>query len=287
MKNLKKYLPYILILIILAIAIYIWLVVLSNKDSKMLKVAFLDVGQGDAIYIETPNKKQVLIDGGKDSKLIYSLSKVMPFADRSLDLVIITHRDMDHIGGLPILFESYRVDRVIDNGAKGETEVSNLIDEKIQNRSIEKVIARDGMRITLDQKRNIYLDIIYPNKEIEGMDLNDGSVVAKLIYGQNSFLFTGDAGVYAENLIMWEETEGDLDIDVLKLGHHGARSSSSLLWLEKTSPSLAVISAGKNNSYEHPHQEVLDRLENLKIPFLSTIDIGTILIKSDGQKLIY
>ena len=287
MKNLKKYLPYILILIILAIAIYIWLVVLSNKDSKMLKVAFLDVGQGDAIYIETPNKKQVLIDGGKDSKLIYSLSKVMPFADRSLDLVIITHRDMDHIGGLPILFESYRVDRVIDNGAKGETEVSNLIDEKIQNRSIEKVIARDGMRITLDQKRNIYLDIIYPNKEIEGMDLNDGSVVAKLIYGQNSFLFTGDAGVYAENLIMWEETEGDLDIDVLKLGHHGARSSSSLLWLEKTSPELAIISAGKNNSYGHPHKEILERLENLKIPFLSTIDIGTILIKSDGQKLIY
>lgn len=287
MKNLKKYLPYILILIILAIAIYIWLVVLSNKDSKMLKVAFLDVGQGDAIYIETPNKKQVLIDGGKDSKLIYSLSKVMPFADRSLDLVIITHRDMDHIGGLPILFESYRVDRVIDNGAKGETEVSNLIDEKIQNRSIEKVIARDGMRITLDQKRNIYLDIIYPNKEIEGMDLNDGSVVAKLIYGQNSFLFTGDAGVYAENLIMWEETEGDLDIDVLKLGHHGARSSSSLLWLEKTSPELAIISAGKNNSYGHPHKEILERLESLKIPFLSTVDTGTILIKSDGQKLIY
>ena len=287
MKNLKKYLPYILILIILAIAIYIWLVVLSNKDSKMLKVAFLDVGQGDAIYIETPNKKQVLIDGGKDSKLIYSLSKVMPFADRSLDLVIITHRDMDHIGGLPILFESYRVDRVIDNGAKGETEVSNLIDEKIQNRSIEKVIARDGMRITLDQKRNIYLDIIYPNKEIEGMDLNDGSVVAKLIYGQNSFLFTGDAGIYAENLIMWEETEGDLDIDVLKLGHHGARSSSSLLWLEKTSPELAIISAGKNNSYGHPHKEILERLESLKIPFLSTVDTGTILIKSDGQKLIY
>lgn len=287
MKNLKKYLPYILILIILAIAIYIWLAVLSNKDPRMLKVAFLDVGQGDAIYIETPNKKQVLIDGGKDSKLIYSLSKVMPFADRSLDLVIITHRDMDHIGGLPMLLEGYRVDRVIDNGAKGETEVSNLIDEKIQNRSIEKVIARDGMRITLDQKRNIYLDIIYPNKEIEGMDLNDGSVVAKLIYGQNSFLFTGDAGVYAENLMMWEETENDLDIDVLKLGHHGARSSSSLLWLEKTSPELAIISAGKNNSYGHPHKEILERLESLKIPFLSTVDTGTILIKSDGQKLIY
>lgn len=287
MKNLKKYLPYLLIIAILAIAIYIWVAIIADKNPKMLKVAFLDVGQGDAIYIETPNKKQVLIDGGKDSKLIYSLSKVMPFADRSLDLLIITHRDMDHIGGLPMLLEGYRVDRVIDNGMKGETEVSNLIDEKIQNRSIEKGIARDGMRITLDQKRNIYLDIIYPNKEIEGMDLNDGSVVTKLVYGQNSFLFTGDAGIYAENLIMWEETENDLDIDVLKLGHHGARSSSSLLWLEKTSPELAIISAGKNNSYGHPHEEVLDRLENLKIPFLSTADIGTILIKSDGQKLIY
>jgi competence protein ComEC len=86
---------------------------------------------------------------------------------------------------------------------------------------------------------------------------------------------------------MWEETENDLDIDVLKLGHHGARSSSSLLWLEKTSPELAIISAGKNNSYGHPHKEILERLESLKIPFLSTADIGTILIKSDGQKLIY
>mgnify|MGYP001768483179 CR=1 FL=1 len=100
-------------------------------------------------------------------------------------------------------------------------------------------------------------------------------------------MFTGDAGVYAENLIMWNEQEDNLDVDVLKLGHHGARSSSSLLWLEKTNPELAIISAGKNNSYGHPHEEVLDRLENLKIPFLSTADIGTILIKSDGQKLIY
>lgn len=287
MKNLKKYLPYLLIIAILAIAIYIWVVIIADKNPKMLKVAFLDVGQGDAIYIETPNKKQVLIDGGKDSKLIYSLSKVMPFADRSLDLLIITHRDMDHIGGLPMLLEGYRVEKVIDNGIKGETEISNSIDDKISNRSIDKKIARDNMRITLDQKRNIYLDVIYPYENFLGDDSNDGSVVAKLVYGQNSFLFTGDAGVYAENLIMWNEQEDNLDVDVLKLGHHGARSSSSLLWLEKTNPELAIISAGKNNSYGHPHEEVLDRLENLKIPFLSTADIGTILIKSDGQKLIY
>lgn len=287
MNKFKKYLPYILIAIILGIAFYVWLSVLKDKNPRLLKVAFLDVGQGDAIYIETPNKKQVLIDGGKDSKLVYSLSKVMPFADRSLDLLIITHRDIDHIGGLPILLDGYRVEKVIDNGTKGETEASNSIDEKIQNWSIEKEVAKDNMRIILDTKRNIYLDIIYPNKDISELESNDGSVVTKLVYNQNSFLFTGDAGVYAENLIMWEENEADLNVDVLKLGHHGARSSSSLLWLEKTSPELAIVSAGKNNSYGHPHKEIIDRLNNLKIPFLSTIDKGTILIKSDGLKLVY
>lgn len=287
MKKYKKYLPYLLILVILGVTIFVWQSVLSNKNPRMLKVAFLDVGQGDAIYIEAPNKKQVLIDGGKDSKLLYSLSKVMPFADRSLDLLIITHRDMDHIGGLPMLLDGYRVERVIDNGIKDETEISKSVDEKITSRSIESEVAQKDMRVFLDKENNIYLDIIYPNRDVSDIDSNDSSVVVKLIHGENSFLFTGDASIYAESLIMWEEGENDLDIDVLKLGHHGARSSSSLLWLEKTSPELAIVSAGKNNSYGHPHKETLERLENLKIPFLSTAEIGTILIKSDGQKLEY
>lgn len=287
MKKYKKYLPYLLILVILGVTIFVWQSVLSNKNPRMLKVAFLDVGQGDAIYIEAPNKKQVLIDGGKDSKLLYSLSKVMPFADRSLDLLIITHRDMDHIGGLPMLLDGYRVERVIDNGIKDETEISKSVDEKIKSCSIKSEIAQKDMRVFLDKKNNIYLDIIYPNRDVSDIDSNDSSVVVKLIHGENSFLFTGDASIYAESLIMWEEGENDLDIDVLKLGHHGARSSSSLLWFEKTSPELAIVSAGKNNSYGHPHKETLERLENLKIPFLSTAEIGTILIKSDGQKLEY
>ena len=143
------------------------------------------------------------------------------------------------------------------------------------------------MKIILDKKRNIYLDIIYPTVNTSFVDSNDGSVVVKLIYGENSFLFTGDAGVYAENLIMWEEDDTSLDVDVLKLGHHGARSSSSILWLEKTSPELAIISAGKGNSYGHPHKETIERLTSLKIPFLSTAELGTILIKSDGQNLKY
>lgn len=287
MKRFKRYSPFILIVIILGIGVYVWTVVLVEKNPKVLKVAFLDVGQGDAIYIEAPNKKQILIDGGKDSKLIYSLSKVMPFADRSLDLVIITHRDMDHIGGLPMLLDGYKVGKVIDNGIKGETELSKSIDEKIQKKLIPKEIAKNDMRIMIDEKRNIYIDILYPNRDISEIDSNDGSVVAKLVYGNNSFLFTGDAGIYAENLIMWEEKEKDLNIDVLKLGHHGSKSASSLLWLEKTSPVLSIISAGKNNSYGHPHKEVIERLQELNIPFLSTVEMGTILVKSDGLNLVY
>lgn len=287
MKKFKKYLPYLLILLMLVVSIWVWTLVLKERTSSLLKVAFLDVGQGDAIYIETPNKKQVLIDGGKDSKLIYSLAKVMPFADRSLDLVIITHRDMDHIGGLPMLLDGYRVEKVIDNGVEGGSEISSSIDEKVKAKLISKETAKDGMKIILDKKKNIYIDILYPDRDTSNMDSNDGSVVAKLVYGNNSFMFTGDAGLYAENLITWNKTEGDLDIDVLKLGHHGARSSSSILWLEKTSPELAIISAGKGNSYGHPHEETIDRLKELKIPFLSTVDMGTILIKSDGQKIIY
>jgi competence protein ComEC len=194
---------------------------------------------------------------------------------------------MDHIGGLPMLLEGYRVNKVIDNGIKDETEISKSVDKKIQNRSIEREVGQKGIRVTLDRKNNIYLDIIYPNKDISNIDSNDGSIVVKLIHGENSFLFTGDAGIYAESLIMWEESEEGLNIDVLKLGHHGARSSSSQLWLEKTSPELAIISAGKNNSYGHPHKETLERLTNLKIPFLSTAELGTILIKSNGLKLEY
>jgi competence protein ComEC len=100
-------------------------------------------------------------------------------------------------------------------------------------------------------------------------------------------MFTGDASLYTENLIEWNENNTTLHSDVLKLGHHGARTSSSLLWLEKVDPNVAIISAGKNNNYGHPHQELLDRLLTLHIPYLSTIDTGNIIFKSDGVKLQY
>ena len=288
MKYFKKYLPYILIFSLFVIGLGVFYFVrIQHLDNKYLKVVFLDVGQGDAIYIEAPNGRQMLIDGGPDAKLLSSLAKVMPFADRSIDMVVETHADMDHIGGLPLLLDNYKVTSIVENGATADSKIYSSLEEKIKNNKINKIIARRGMHIILDQNKNIYFDILFPDRDVSGMDSNDGSIVGKLVYGNDSFMLTGDATMYTENLIEWNESENTLHSNVLKLGHHGSRTSSSILWLEKVNPSIAIVSAGKNNKYGHPHQELLDRLSSLHIPFLNTADIGNIIFKSDGIVLSY
>jgi competence protein ComEC len=288
MKQYKKYLPYILIACIFLVTFIIWyFIFISAKDNDYLKVVFLDVGQGDAIYIEAPNGRQMLIDGGPDAKLLASLSKVMPFADRSIDMIIATHGDTDHIGGFPLLLDNYKITTIIENGSTSNSKIFSSLEEKIEKKKINRIIARRGMRIILDEEENIYFDILFPDRDVSDMDSNDGSIVGKLVYGENSFMLTGDATRYTENLIEWNEKENILNSDVLKLGHHGSKTSSSILWLEKVSPEIAIISAGKNNRYGHPSKEVLDRLTNLNIPFLSTAEIGNIIFKSDGKRLIY
>jgi competence protein ComEC len=285
---LRKNLPYLLLFSLFILIIGIWFFILKpNNQNHYLKVVFLDVGQGDSVYIEAPNGRQMLIDGGPDAKLLASLSKVMPFADRSIDMLIATHPDADHIGGFPILLDNYKVTSIIENGASSTSKVYASLENKITKNKINKIIAHRGMHIILDDKKNIYLDILFPDRDISKMDSNDGSIVGKLVYGNNSFMFTGDAPIYTENLIEWNESDSTLKSDVLKLGHHGSRTSSSILWLEKVDPRVAIISAGKGNRYGHPHQELLDRLSTLHIPYLSTIDKGNIIFKSDGVNLMY
>jgi beta-lactamase superfamily II metal-dependent hydrolase len=194
---------------------------------------------------------------------------------------------MDHIGGFPLLLDNYKVTSIIENGVTSDTKISSSLEEKILKKKISKIIAYRGMRIILDNEKNMYLDILFPDRDVSNMDSNEGSIVGKLIYGESSFLFTGDASLYTENLIEWNESDDTLHSDVLKLGHHGSRTSSSILWLEKVDPEIVIISAGKNNRYGHPHRELLDRLSTLHIPFLNTAEKGNIIFKSDGVKLIY
>ncbi|HUC88718.1 MAG TPA: ComEC/Rec2 family competence protein [Candidatus Paceibacterota bacterium] len=286
MKNFRQYLPQILIIILFISAFFIWYFIYFHQHNNYLKVAFLDVGQGDSIYIEAPNGKQMLIDGGPDTKVLSRLAEVMPFGDRSIDLILATHNDSDHIGGLPYVLDHYKVGNIIENGVIGTTKIYQNLDNKIKNNNIGEIVARRGMHIILDQEKNIYLDILFPDRDVTSFDSNDGSIVGRLVYGNESFMLTGDATKYTEYLIMHNENSSTLHANILKLGHHGSKYSSGELWLEAVHPDMAIISAGKNNRYGHPNQEVLDRLNALHIPYLSTIKKGTIIFETDGAKML-
>ncbi len=286
MTNRKKQIGYLIVLSILLMGAFIFYLSLKQEgEFGFLKVVYLDIGQGDAIYIEAPNKKQVLIDTGPSPATLAKLSKVMPFADRSLDLVILTHRDQDHIGGASLLFETYEIDNILMTDQSSETSLSLELDRKIERSNLNKIIAHRGQRFILDADRKIYLDILFPNQSISNLESNETSIVSKLSYGQKSFLFVGDSTIYNESLIIWNEQEQTINSDILLLGHHGSKTSSSLFWLEKVSPDLAIISAGKNNRFGHPAEEILDRLSKSKTPKLITFEEGNITLLSDGQNI--
>lgn len=288
MKNFRKYLPYILILILVISAIFIiYLIYTRDFVHKYLKVVFLDVGQGDAIYIEAPGGRQMLIDGGAGVEILPRLIKIMPLFDKSIDVVVVSNPDQDHIGGLVEVFKHYKVKMVLESGTTSDTLIFENLKKEISENKIPEKIARRGTKIILDEKKNIYFDILFPDRDVSNWERNDGSIVGRLVYGESSFMLMGDATKYTENLIGWNENVENLKSDVLKLGHHGSRTSSSLLWLEKVEPDVAIISAGENNRYGHPHQEILDSLESLNIPYLVTYKKGNIIFKTDGIKIIY
>jgi competence protein ComEC len=287
MKYFKKYLPYILIILLFVLSTGVIFYAYKNSNSRYLKVVFLDVGQGDSIYIESPNGKQMLIDGGGGDNILPNLIKVMPLFDKSIDMLIVTNPDQDHIGGLVEVLKNYKVGMVIEPGTKTDTLIYENLEKEIIKNNITKKIARRGMHIVLDEERNIYFDILFPDRDVSDWERNDGSIVGRLVYKDQSFMLMGDATKYTENLIKWNENPQNLKSDVIKLGHHGSHTSSSLLWLEIINPDVAIISAGKNNRYGHPHEDTLDNLKSLNISFLATYLNGNIILKTDGVKMVY
>lgn len=252
------------------------------KARADLKVVFLDIGQGDAIYIEAPNGKQILIDGGRNSKVINELSQQINFFDKTIDVVIGTHPDADHIGGLVDVLAKYKVGAFIEPGSNTDTQIYKVLEDKIANQKIPHILATRGMKVTLDEKNKIYLDIIFPDVDVSNWETNASSVVARLVYGDTSYLFTGDSPIAIEDYLAGKY-KNQLKSDVLKLGHHGSRTSSGDRYLETVAPILGIISAGGSNNYGHPHAEVLTRLEENGVKYLSTIDNGTIEIMSNGS----
>lgn len=266
----------------LIVNIFIWYIVATEDRQRILKVSFLDVGQGDAIFIEAPNGNQVLIDGGPNKAVLKELGKVMPFYDRTIDAVIATHPDKDHTNGLIDVLKNYRVGFVMEPGVSSDTGAYQELEKTISDKKLPRILAKRGMSLNLGDGAR--LNILFPDRNTDGWETNTASIVAKLTYGNNSFLLTGDSPIAIEKYLSIIEGK-NLKSDVLKAGHHGSRTSTSESFVELVSPEYAVISAGKNNKYGHPHKEVLDILEKIKSKILKTYELGTITFISDGERV--
>jgi competence protein ComEC len=258
--------------------------IISHAYNHKLQIAFLDVGQGDAILI-SGGEKQILIDGGPSGqKLMEKLGEYVPFWDRKIDVVIATHPDADHIAGLVDVLKNYSVDEVIESGAKSQSQVFKTMENLIEDKKTEKQIARKGMKIKLSDDAE--LEIFNPTDatiaELKKDDTNSASIVAKLTYGGNSFLFTGDLPLETESQLI--KANLPLNADVLKVAHHGSRFATSGEFLDKIKPKEAVISVGTGNRYGHPTQEVLNRLKDRNIKTLRTDEIGDIIYSCQGIK---
>jgi competence protein ComEC len=279
----KKHVIGFLVSVLLLLGVVVWWYIITSKHEGLLRVAFLDVGQGDAVFIETPNGNQVLVDGGKGRVVLRELGTVMPFYDRTIDLVIATHPDSDHIGGLPEVFARYRIGMFIDSEVQGDGPFVQALSEAVETEGLEVVHGRSSMRVVLDS--GVILQVLFPDRDVTTVETNTGSLVTKVTYGETSFLLTGDSPAGIEAYLV--QLYGDvLKSTVLKLGHHGSRTSTSDEFLGVVSPEYAVISASCDNSYGHPHREVLEKLDRFAVKRVSTCEEGTIVFESDGVHLI-
>lgn len=278
LKNLKNY--YFVLFGLFLSTIFLWQEVEKFSDNN-LKVYFFNVGQGDAAYIRTPDQQDILIDGGPDATILSKLGEVMPFFDRKIEMIILSHPQADHMSGLIDVIDRYDIGKIIWTKVQCQTGICQEWRRKISEKNIsqEKVITGEVINFG-----KISINFFYPFSDFENKkvkDLNDSTIVAQIVYQNNSFLFTGDIDQDIEKTLV---ANFILKSDVLKVAHHGSRFSSSLIFLAATNPKYAVISVGKNN-YGHPAPQTLQNLKNQKINFFRTDQDGDIKCKGDGKKV--
>lgn len=263
----------------------IWTLVYAGEQSSVpgvLTVAMLDVGQGDALYIESPTGVQVLIDSGADASVLSALSTVMPSLDYSLDAIVATHPDADHIGGFDDVLARYDVSAYVYPGITKNSATARTLETLVDEKEITRVLARRGM--TLELGGGAVLHVLYPEGDMSYLPsekANEGSVVLQLTYGESEMLFMADVGTGVERRLMALDAPG-LRSDVLKVGHHGSKYSSAEDFLRAVSPDVALISVGKRNTYGHPTTQTLSRLQNVGAEVLRTDEVGTVVLRSDG-----
>jgi len=272
---------------ILLLVILLGLCLFSLPDGK-LHVFVLDIGQGDAILIQTPTNERILIDGGPNDKVLQQLGKVMPFYEKTIDVMILSHPHADHINGLIEVLKRYKVKTVIMSGARyGYAGYSTFLEE-VSKRNVPIVYAgaTRGAVPTDYRLGGTVLDMIFPFESEQGRSFenqNNGSVVFRLLYGEKAFYFSGDLEIEGEEKLA--ESNLDLHADFYKAGHHGSRTSSSPPLLDRIQPEYAAISCGVDNQFHHPHPITLQHFRERKIATYRTDLDGIIEAVSDGENL--
>lgn len=250
--------------------------------SDSVKIVFLQIERGDATYIRTPHQKEILIDGGQNISTLIALEDHRPFWDKHIDLLVITHPDSDHYYGFIPLLERFSVSNILMTGAKKDDPMYQKIFEIAQEKNIHILFADQTKDFEVD---GVKFDILFPLESLLGTEKNAGnnnSLVIKMSYQKNieseekSVLFTGDIETKAEEVLM--SAGKNIHANILKVPHHGSKSSSSGNFLSAVNPEKAVFTTGTRNSFGHPHQEVLDRYEIFGIPFENSRD-GDVVIE--------
>lgn len=283
-NNLKK---YVILILLLSSFFYTFFSYVQKNFFKVsnhnLRFHFIDVGQGDSSLIITPKGNTILIDAGDEAHAKKVVSYIREQGIEKLDLVIATHPDADHIGGMDKVIKNFDIDVFAMPDVSAKTNQYKQIQRELKAKKMRATRLYQGDEVQIDD--DIDFEILSPVKGKKYDDTNEYSIVAKIVYKDTSFILMGDATM--ENEVDIINNVPDIDIDVLKLGHHGSSTSSSDYFITKTSPNIAIISCGKNNKYGHPHQEVMRVLKKHGVTPYRTDEMGDIVITSDGKEIKY
>ena len=246
--------------IIVVVIGYWWYIALQQQLSiseNMLRIHFMDVGQGDAVLVETPKGYQVLIDAGRGIQILNALDTILQANDRDIDIAIMTHPDEDHIGGFMSVLQRYSVKTVIQSFIASESNMYKQITSAIEREGATTHTIKQAYSFSLD---NVQFDILWPIG-MEVTETNAASIVLLMTYGTTKILLTGDAPAEVEEFLIKSFPKKLSDIEILKTGHHGSKTSTAASFLMHTKPNTIVHSFGENNPYKHPHEETIKRIK--------------------------
>ncbi|MDH7475895.1 MAG: MBL fold metallo-hydrolase [Microgenomates group bacterium] len=272
------------IVVLFVSAIFVFFIFLINYLKTETKLVFCDVGQGDAAYIRIINQIDILVDAGPDRKILNCLGKYMPFYDRKIELILLSHHQKDHFGGLDYLIDRYKIDEIIFPSVENQLSNSfSKLTNKIKKNHIKTRIFQAGDQISLATASFLFLwpRMSFLKKFNLNKDDNNFSLIFLFQIGKKKVLFTGDASPLAlDQIVLQMRKNNKLDLKnlyILKIPHHGSKNGLTKKFLRLANPIVGVISVGKNNSFGHPSKEVLNMLKAQNVKILRTDEIGHIV----------